>query len=232
MGGARTPIKLWAEDERPREKFINKGPEALSDAELLAILLNTGTAEKSALDVARDLLKEHHNSLVELSRLSVNDLSQIKGVGPKKAVTLLAALELGRRRQRNSLPSKLRITSSQEAYKALRSYLEDHDREHFLVALTNNQNQIKHVEYVAIGGLTQVVVDPKVVFRLALIHKATGILVAHNHPSGQLQASEQDIQLTRKLVAGARSLEIRFLDHLIITADGYLSFRDENLIGD
>ncbi|MCS6980888.1 MAG: DNA repair protein RadC [Flavobacteriales bacterium] len=232
MGESRTPIKLWAKDERPREKFIMKGPQALSDAELLAILLNTGTAEKSALDVARDLLKKYHNSIAELSRLTVDDLSQIKGVGPKKAVTLLAALELGRRRQRDSLPSKLRISSSQLAYEALRSYLEDHDREHFLVALTNNQNQIKHVEYVAMGGLTQVVVDPKVVFRLALMHKATGILVAHNHPSGQLQASEQDILLTKKLVAGAKSLEIRFLDHLIITANGYLSFREENLIED
>eukprot|EP01041_Mallomonas_annulata_P028933 gene28933-50838_t len=216
-------IKCWAEDDRPREKLMLKGRTNLSDSELIAILIQNGTREKSALDLAKDLLAKSHNSLLEFSQKTIKDLCTTKGIGPAKAVTIIAALELGRRRKESELSKKVKIIKSEIAYQLVRSYLEDLKHEEFYVMYTNKSNILLQIKRISIGGVTGTVVDNRILFKEAIECLATGIILAHNHPSGQLRPSEQDIKLTKKIQQIAELMEIVILDHIIVTSDSYSS---------
>lgn len=223
-------IKSWSPEDRPREKLLLKGKQALSDAELIAILLGSGTTTLSAVDLAKILLQTASNSLDELARLSVKDLTKTKGIGEVKALTIIAALELGRRRKDRVVDEKTKITSSADAYNELKSVLLDKNHEEFWVLLLNRANRIIKKFQVSQGGVAGTVADPKIIFKVALEELASGIILAHNHPSGNLNASQADLDLTKKLKEAGKMLEIQVLDHLIIAGQKYLSFADEALI--
>ncbi len=224
-------IRQWSAEDRPREKMIQKGPDSLSHAELLAILLNTGTAQKSALDIARDLLFSAQDNLLELGKLSLADFRKIKGIGEKKAITLLAALELGKRRQLAAAMEKPKIGNSRDMFQLLNPYFLDKTTEEFYVVFLNQGHRVLGVENISRGGMTATVVDPRVVFRKALEMNGTSrVILAHNHPSGNLQPSEADKQLTQRILESGRLLEIKLLDHLILAENRYYSFADEGLL--
>lgn len=223
-------IKNWAAEDRPREKLLLKGKAALSDAELVAILLGTGTASLSAVDVAKNILLSVNYDLNELARLSVKDLMKIKGVGEAKAISIVSALELGRRRKEIITEEKPRITSSKDIYDLLKSELLDLSHEAFWVVLLNRANRVIKKQQVSHGGVSGTVADPKIIFKIALDELACGIILAHNHPSGNLTASQADIELTRKMKESGKLLEIQVLDHLIIAGKKYFSFADEGLL--
>lgn len=224
-----TPIKQWAADDRPREKMLLKGRESLSDAELIAILLATGTREQSAVDLAKSMMRAAGNDLNNLARMTVKDLQKTKGIGPAKAITIAAALELGGRK-RSSFTEKKRISSSRGAYDILGPMLEDKSYEEFHVMMLNRANMVLGVVQISEGGMTGTVVDPKKVFKQALDSQAVSIILCHNHPSGSLKPSKQDIDITHKLVAAGKLLELHVTDHLIITGHGYYSFADEGML--
>ncbi len=226
----RTPIHEWAEDDRPREKLQLKGRQALSDAELLAILINSGTTKLSAVQVGQAVLQKAGNDLAALAKLSVKDLCKLPGIGEARAITIVAALELGRRRKDAVRPEKVTITSSADSYAVLRPYLLDVAYEEFFVLLLNRANHVIRVEKISQGGVAGTVADPKLIFRAALEHLASSIILAHNHPSGNRKPSQADIALTRKLRAAGEQLDLPVLDHLIFTEDGYFSFADEGLL--
>lgn len=223
-------IKSWSEDDRPREKLLNKGPDALSDAELLAILLRSGSVDETAVDLGRRILADWNSNLNELGRAKIDQLMAYKGMGEAKAITILAALELGRRRQASAPEDKPQIKSSMDAFRILGPLLADKDHEQFWILFLNRGNRVIGRDTVSIGGITGTVVDPKIIFRQALTAQATGIIIAHNHPSGTLQPSEADIQITKKLVQAGIMLEIKVMDHLIISPQGYFSFCDQGMI--
>jgi DNA repair protein RadC len=222
-------IKSWSPEDRPREKLILKGRSSLSDAELIAILLGSGTATMSAVDLAKRILLCADNNMNRLAQLTVKDLIKIKGVGEAKAITIIAALELGRRRK-DSDTDKPTITSSKQAFDLLRSDLTDIPHEEFWVILLNRGNRVIRKQKISLGGVAGTVADPKIIFKFALDELASGIILAHNHPSGNLKASVADHDLTRKLKEGGRLLDIQILDHLIIAGNQYLSFADEALL--
>jgi DNA repair protein RadC len=222
-------IKKWAEDDRPREKMVLKGVEALSDAELLAILLNSGTRKHSAVDVAKSLLQRCHNSLRELGKFTLEDLMETSGIGRVRAITLLAGMELGRRRQEQPL-IKQSIRSSAEVARYLQSLLKDKLTEVFAVAFLNRANKVNHLEVISEGGITGTVADPRVIFKKALQYNAVSLILCHNHPSGNLQPSRADEELTFKLREAARFLDLQVLDHVIVSEEGYFSFADEGLL--
>jgi DNA repair protein RadC len=222
-------IKNWSPQDRPREKLLMKGIAALSDAELIAILISTGTSSMSAVDVAKKLLNEVDGHLHDLASRSVKDLMKIRGIGQVKAITITAALELGRRRKDFEAGEKLKITGSRDAYEVVRPHLVDLPHEAFWVILVNRANRVMRAQQVSQGGVAGTVADPKIIFNLALQHLASGIIVAHNHPSGNLNPSQADIDLTKKLKEGGRVLEVQVLDHLIIAGQKYFSFADEGL---
>lgn len=222
-------IKKWAEDDRPREKMVLKGVEALSDAELLAILLNSGTRKHSAVDVAKSLLLRSHNSLRELGKFTLEDLMETSGIGRVRAITLLAGMELGRRRQEQPL-IKQSIRSSAEVARYLQSRLKDKLTEVFAVAFLNRANKVNHLEVISEGGITGTVADPRVIFKKALQYNAVSLILCHNHPSGNLQPSRADEELTIKLREAARFLDLQVLDHVIVSEEGYFSFADEGLL--
>lgn len=227
----RLRIRDWAPDDRPRERLLELGPRVLSDAELLAILVRTGTTKLTALDVAKEMLHASGNDLGRLARLSVQDLMRFTGMGQAKAITIAAALELGRRRRdprEGSAPDK--VTTSADAYELMRGMLEDLPHEEFWLLLLDRANQVIGRRQVGRGGFHGTVADPKVIFRSVLEHQASGVILFHNHPSGQLRPSEADVQLTRKLVAGGRVLDIAVLDHLIVASTGFYSFADQGLL--
>lgn len=223
-------IKQWAKDDRPREKLRTKGAPALSDAELLAILLHHGTREKSAVDLAREILLLGKNNLSELGKLSIADLSRIKGIGEAKAITIVAALELGRRRQATASLEKPVITSSADVARYLQGLLRDHRHEVFAVLFLNRANKINHFQVVSQGGITGTVADPRIILKRALEEDAVSIILCHNHPSGALKPSRADEELTLKIKEAARYFDIKVLDHLIVSEEGYFSFADEGLI--
>lgn len=223
-------IKNWSEDERPREKLLQKGPAALTDAELLAILINSGTREKSALDLAREILALAHNNLHELGRLSLPELKKTKGIGEARAITLAAALELGRRRQVNEGLQRSSIGSSQDAAEIIMPLLRDLNHEVFCVMYINQANKVLRHELVSSGGLTGTVADIRIILKNALLYNANKIIIAHNHPSGNLQPSTADKELTHKMKEAAEWMDIKLLDHLIIAGTNYLSMADEGLI--
>lgn len=223
-------IKEWAKDDRPREKLRSKGPQQLSDSELLAILLREGTRNRSAVDLAKDLLKLGRNDLNELGKLSVRDFMKIKGIGEAKAIAITAALELGRRRQSLFSSEKYPVRTSAEIASFLQSVLRDHQHEVFGVVFLNRANRIKHHEIISVGGITGTVADPRIIFKKALAEDAVGLILFHNHPSGSLKPSRADEELTTKIANAGKLFDIRVLDHIIVSDCGYLSFADEGLI--
>lgn len=223
-------IKFLAEDDRPREKFLRKGKNALSDAELLAIIMGSGNREKSAVELGREIFGSSGNNWHNLSLLSLNDLMKFKGVGEAKAISIAAALEIGRRRSAQEVPEKVQVTSSQESYRVLLPYLSDLQTEEFWAIYLNQNNRIIGKGKLTSGGINQSVVDVRILFKTALEHLATGIIVAHNHPSGNLKASAEDLKITKQITEAGKLLNIQLLDHLILTQNAYLSFADENLL--
>jgi len=220
-------ILSWAEEDRPREKLLGKGRAALTDAELIAILLGSGTVSLTAVDVAKIILKEVNNDLHELARLSVKDLQKFKGIGEAKAITIISALELGRRRKEAETIQKPKVTCSEDAYNYIKPDLLDLPHEEFWVILLNRANHIIKKQPVSSGGVSGTIADPKLIFKIALENLASGIILAHNHPSGNLKPSEADILLTSKLKTAGKFLDLPILDHLIFTNDSYYSFADE-----
>jgi DNA repair protein RadC len=230
MSHQPSTIPSWPENERPREKLATFGVSTLSEAELLAILIRTGTRNQTAVDIARDILQKAENNLNLLGKLSVSELSKIKGLGQVKAITLLAALELGRRRKSSEAPEKPKITKSEDAARILQPLIADLQHEEFHVLHLNRAHKVIGHRKISMGGVSATVVDPKIIFSGALELKACSIIVSHNHPSGSLKPSEQDIQLTKKLREGGRNLEITLLDHIIIAGTSFYSFADEGLL--
>jgi len=223
-------IKQWAKDDRPREKLLSKGAENLSDSELLAILIHHGTKEKTAVDLGKEILKLGKDNLNELGKLTVKQLMKIKGIGEAKAIGIAAALELGRRRQTSSSLEKAVITSSTEIANYLRIALKDYRHEVFAVIFLNRANKINHFEIISHGGITGTVADPRVILKKALEEDAVSLILSHNHPSGSLKPSRADEALTVKIKEAARLLDIRVIDHIIVSEDGYYSFADEGLL--
>ncbi len=223
-------IKRWAAEDRPREKLLLKGNAALSEAELIAILLGTGTAKLSAVDLAKNLLQSVNNDLNELARLSVKDLIKIKGIGQAKAITIISALELGRRRKDILPEERPKINSSSEIFELLKADLLDIPHEVFWVVLLNRANRVIKKQQISRGGVSGTVADPKIIFKIALEELASGIVLAHNHPSGNAQPSQADIDLTRKMKESGKLLDIQVLDHVIVAGKTYYSFADEGLM--
>lgn len=223
-------IKHWAKDDRPREKLLLNGAENLSNSELLAILIHNGSREKSAVDLAKEVLKLGKDNLSELGRLSIKELMKIKGIGEAKAITIAAALELGRRRQSANPLQKTIISTSRDIADYLQARLKDYRHEVFAVLFLNRANKINHFEIVSEGGITGTVADPRVILRKALEEDAVNIILCHNHPSGSLKPSRADEQLTAKIREAARLLDIAVIDHIIVSETGYYSFADEGLL--
>ncbi len=226
----KTPIKYWSTDDRPREKLRNKGAENLSHSELIAILLQNGTRQKSALDLAKEILHLGSNNLGELGKLSLKELMKIKGIGEAKAITIAAALELGRRRQANEILEKPVITDSSSIAKYLQALLKDHDHEVFMVMFLNRANKVNHTEIISKGGITGTVADPRIILKRALEEDAVSIILCHNHPSGSLKPSRADEALTQQIRAAARFFDIRVADHIIVSDAGFFSFADQGLL--
>ncbi len=226
----KMPIKTWAEEDRPREKLLLKGRASLSNAELLAILLGSGGRDLSALDLAKNVLQRVGNDLNELAKMPVSALTEIPGIGNAKALTMIAAMELFRRRLSSSTSQKKRIQSSQDVYDLMKAHLLDLEHEEFWILILNRANFVLKILKISSGGLTGTVADPKMIFGLALENKGTSMILIHNHPSGNLNPSPADESLTSKLVDAGRSLDLPILDHLIFGNSGYFSFSDEGLI--
>ncbi|MGB5027203.1 MAG: DNA repair protein RadC [Chitinophagaceae bacterium] len=223
-------IKQWSKDDRPREKLLYSGAENLSNSELLAILIHNGTKQKSAVDVAKEVLKMGKDNLVELGKLSVKELMKIKGIGEAKAISIAAALELGRRRQAAASLEKTMVKTSSDIASYLQTKLKDFRHEVFAVLYLNRANKINHFQIISEGGITGTVADPRIILRKALEEDAVNLILCHNHPSGSLKPSRADEQLTTKIKEAARFLDITVLDHIIVSDDGYYSFADEGLI--
>jgi DNA repair protein RadC len=225
-----TTIKNWPLDDRPREKLLLKGSKALSHSELLAILIGKGTHQKTAVDLAKELMHKANNSLTDLGRLDVQDLVKIKGIGEAKAIALCAAMELGRRRQASDALEKPQITRSDDIARFMEVKLKDEKKEVFAILLLNNANKIIHFEVISEGGLTSTVADPRVIFRKALEKEAVNIILAHNHPSGTLKPSRADVLLTNKIRDAAWLFDMKIIDHIIVGQGGYYSFADEGML--
>jgi DNA repair protein RadC len=226
----KSGIKAWAEDDRPREKLLNKGKQSLSDAELIAILIGMGTREMSAVELAKLILQSTGNNLNELAKLGVKELMKFKGIGEAKAISIVSAMELARRRKDTDPLKKDRIRYSKEAYNILKPYMMDLDHEQFwMVCLNRNQEVVKIIQ-ISTGGVTGTIADPKIIFKHAVEQLSSCIILSHNHPSGNLNPSEADIKLTKQLSEGARLLDMTLSDHIIFSNDGYFSFADQNML--
>jgi DNA repair protein RadC len=222
-------ITAWAEEDRPREKMLLKGKLALSDAELVAILLGSGLPGENAVALAQRILASADHNLHELGRRSVDELQRFRGVGEAKAVAIAAALELGRRRQLSDLRDRPRVTTSRDAYNAIATLLNDLHHEEFWLLLLNKNNEITARTRMSSGGAAGTVVDLKMIFKTALDARATAFIAVHNHPSGSLSPSQADIELTRRLRKAGEVLDLPLLDHLIVSERGYYSFTDEGV---
>ena len=226
----RKSIKTWAADDRPREKMISKGKGTLSNAELIAILIGSGNGELSAVELAREVLNAVGDNLYDLSKLSIDELQQHKGIGEAKAVSIAAALELGRRWSVTSPEQRKSISNSQEAYESFLALIDDPTKEHFMVAYLNRGNKVIKVERISTGGLSGTSADPKVIFKNALLKEATALMVCHNHPSGVPRPSAEDKNLTQNLIAAGKIFDINVLDHLIIGENSYFSFAEHGMM--
>ncbi|AZA54783.1 RadC family protein [Chryseobacterium sp. G0201] len=223
-------IKFLAEDDRPREKFMLKGKGSLSDSELLAIIMGSGNRDETALELARKILASVNNNWNQLSLLSVKDLTKFKGIGEVKAISIATALEIGRRRASQEIPEKPMISNSNGAYQIFKNHLSDLRTEEFWAIFLNQSNKVLHTAQLTQGGINQSIVDVRILFKTALDHFSTGIIIAHNHPSGNLKPSREDLDITQKIKEAGTFLNIQLLDHLIITQNSYLSFSDEGLL--
>jgi DNA repair protein RadC len=223
-------IKFLAEDDRPREKFLLKGKNSLSDSELLAIIMGSGSRDETAVELARKILASVDNNWHQLSLLSIKDLTKFKGVGEVKAISIATALEIGRRRASQEIPEKPTISKSQDAYLILKNHLSDLRTEEFWAIFLNQSNKVIHIAQLTQGGINQAIVDIRILFKTALDHFSTGIIISHNHPSGNLKPSKEDLDITKKIKEAGNMLNIQLLDHLIITQNSYLSFSDEGLL--
>ncbi len=223
-------MKHLAAEDRPREKLMTRGKKALTDAELLAILLGSGSRDENALTLSQRILNSVEYDLNTLGRWSVRELMRFKGIGASKATLIAAALELGGRKQQSQSGEKPQVRSSRDAYLCIAPAIADLPHEEFWLLLLNRANLVTAKERISSGGIAGTIVDPKVVFRRVLEHSASSVILAHNHPSGTLRPSDADISLTKKLVAAAESLDVQILDHLIVTEKSYYSFADEGLL--
>ena len=223
-------IKNWATEDRPREKMLEKGREALSDAELIAILIGSGNNNESAVDLSRRILKDVNDNLILLSQLSINELTSYNGIGIAKAISIAAALELGRRRRFAEVAKQPVIRSSKDAFEYFYMHISDIEHEQFWVMLLNPANKVIKMAKISDGGINGTSVDPKRIFKIALENNATAMMLCHNHPSGSVQPSDHDKALTKNIVNGGKLLEIKILDHIIVGIDKYFSFAESGLI--
>lgn len=223
-------ILSWAEEDRPREKLLLKGKSALSDAELIAILIGSGTRSISAVDVAKIILANAENNLNKLAKFSITELKKVKGIGEAKAIAIVSALELGRRRKESEFAEKIKITCSNDIYQLMKPELLDLQKEEFWILLLNRANNLIKKEQVSSGGISGTVADPKIIFKAALDQFASSIILVHNHPSGNLKPSHADLNLTKKMKHAGDLLEIPVLDHIIFGDEGYLSFADDGIL--
>ena len=226
----RLTIKTLAEDDRPREKLVARGRQALTDAELLAILLSSGNREETAIQLAQRILNSNQNSINQLAKLQLNDLKKYKGVGEAKAVTILAALEIGRRRTDIGAEEKIKLNSSQTVYAFLKSKLSDLPHEEFWVIYLSRNNNVIKTECISKGGVSGTVVDIRLILKPAIECLASSIILAHNHPSGNLKPSQEDMTITKKVKEAAKLLDMVIQDHLIFGDQTYFSFADEGLM--
>lgn len=223
-------IKSWAVEDRPREKLLLKGKGALSDAELIGILIGSGTENMSAVDVSKNILKHVGHDLNKLAKLTVKDLTRFKGIGDAKAINIISALELGRRRKDQTGEKRLTIKKSSDVYALMAPHLLDLPHEEFWVILLNRANTVITSQPVSSGGVSGTVADPKLIFKLALDNLASSMIVVHNHPSGNINPSEADIRLTKKLKEAGKLVEVPLLDHIIFAEDNYYSFADQGML--
>ena len=223
-------IKSWAEDDRPREKLLAKGKTALSDAELIAILIGSGTPKVTAVDLAKQILNAVGNNLNELARLSVEDLKKFKGIGEAKAIAIITALELGRRRREADILDRKKIGSSKDVFELMQPVLADLGHEEFHVVFLSNSNRIINRKAISSGGITGTVADVRMIMKEAIDQRATAIILCHNHPSGTTKPSQADIQLTKKVKGAGQILDVKVLDHIIVTLKEYYSFADEGML--
>lgn len=250
MDLVKKPITAWAEDDRPREKLMLKGRSSLSDAELIAILIGSGNREESAIDLSRRILSDCQNNLADLARQSIANLMLYKGIGEAKAIAIVAALELGQRRRMKEAVATQQITCSKDVFELMQPRLGDLSHEEFWIILLSNSNRVRSiarnselasdnrfVNYkihetlnISKGGMTGTVVDIRILFKLALEHQATGVILIHNHPSGKLKPSDADIQITKKIKEASNIMDVALLDHFIITEFDYYSFADNGLL--
>lgn len=226
IDSAKISIKNWAEDDRPREKLAKHGPQVLSNAELLGIIINNGSKDKTAVDLAKAVLKLGADNLDELGRLTLTDLQSIKGIGLAKAIAIAAALEIGRRRTASTALDRIKFTSSKDIAHYLRTLLKDEPHEIFVAIFLNKANKLKSYKIISKGGITGTVADPKVILKEAIDNGASSIILSHNHPSGNIYPSQADKQLTQKIKIAASYLDIVVLDHIIVSNEGYYSFAD------
>jgi len=224
-----TPINQWAEDDRPREKFLLKGKSSLSDSELLAILIGSGSRNESAVQLCQRILFSVDNNLNQLGKLSIQKLTEFKGIGEAKAITIAAALELGRRRRSEEAITLDKITSSKVVFEIMQPIIGELPHEEFWVLYLNNSNKVIHKSQLSKGGITGTVVDSRIIFKTALEYNATSLILTHNHPSGKLLASDADKEVTKKLKLAGQQMDIFVLDHIIITENGYYSFNDNGV---
>lgn len=230
MQGQNYSIKQWAKDDRPREKLLAKGATVLSNSELLAILICNGTRQKSAVELAQDVLRMGKDNLSELGKLSVKELMKLKGIGEAKAISIVAAMELGRRRQATAALEKPVVSSSLDVATYLQTKLRDYKHEVFAVVFLNRANKINDFRIISEGGITGTVADPRIILKKALEEDAVSLILCHNHPSGSLKPSRADEELTFKIKEASKFFDIKVLDHLIVSDDGYYSFADEGIL--
>lgn len=223
-------IKEWKSDDKPREKLMIKGKSALSDAELLAILIGSGNREENAVSLCQRILGSVNHNLLELGKLGITDLMKFKGIGEAKALSILTALELGRRRRHEDAMEKLNISSSKDVFELMQPMIGDLEMEEFWVVFLNNSNKVLSKQKISSGGITGTVVDVRLVFKMALELYATSVILCHNHPSGGLKPSQADLNLTQKMADAGKVMDIKVLDHLIITGNHFYSFADEGKI--
>jgi len=226
----KKPINMWADDDKPREKLLLKGRTSLSDAELLAILIGSGSKGESAIDLCKRILGECDNNLFQLGKRNVSELIKYKGIGEAKAISIIAALELGRRRKENGAIKRIKIGSSQHVFEIFQGLIGDINHEEFWILLLNRANKVLGKERISHGGISGTVADSKIIFKVALDKMASSIILIHNHPSGNLKPSGPDISLTKKIKEAGQILEISVLDHLIIAENSYYSFADDGKI--
>lgn len=220
-------IKHWAEDDKPREKLMLKGKSVLSDAELIAILIGSGSRSESAVELSQRILSNSNNNLNSLAKLTIKQLMEFKGIGEAKAITIIAALELGKRRREEEALELIKITSSKIIFQIMQPIIGDLLHEEFWVLFLNNSNKVIHKSQMSKGGITGTVVDVRMIFKMALEQNATNIILCHNHPSGNVVPSEADLNITKKLKLAGENLDVKVLDHVIVTDKSYYSFADD-----